>query len=104
MRRNIKNNNKKERKGGITTVLVVVGIITVLSSIFMTIKVATSGAKLTMLEKEEKSLIKENETYKRQLVNSSSLSKLENASEDLGYVKPDNIIYIQKDEPVAKLP
>jgi len=74
------------------------------SSIFVTIKVATSGAKLALIEKELSVISKENQDYRRKLVSSSSLQDLEEKIEGTDFSKPQELIYISKDAPVAQLP
>jgi hypothetical protein len=71
--------------------------------VFLTIKVGTSGAKLVSLESEISRLSKENEGFRRELVSSSSLADLEERIEDTGFGKPQQIIYVLTDKPVARL-
>lgn len=99
-----KSRRIKNKKSVNTAPLVVFCVIIFVSSIFVTIKVAASGAKLSLLEQEISSISKENQDYRRKLVNSSSLTKLEESVEGTDFIKPQELIYISKDEPVAQLP
>lgn len=76
----------------------------VLSTVFVTIEVATSGAKLAKLEKEKISLARENEEIKEKLINGSSLTKLGDKAKEMGFDKPLGIIYVTEKEALAKLP
>ena len=72
--------------------------------IFVTVEMASSGATLSKLEKEEAFLISENQKLGDELIQASSLSQFEGASESLGFIKPANIVYITEKDIVAKLP
>jgi hypothetical protein len=76
----------------------------VVSVIFFTIETATSGARLANLEKQESELTGENAELSARLVEVSSLSGLEEKSQELGFGSPQKIIYIGREEGFAKLP
>lgn len=76
----------------------------VAASIFMTVEMASSGAELSKLEKEEVGLRAENQRIGAELISSSSLSQFESTYESLGFIKPEKTIYITEEEAVAKLP
>ena len=71
---------------------------------FMTIEMASSGAVLSKLEKEEATLRARNYALGEELVNSSSLSFFADSSESLGFGKPEKTIYITEKDAVARLP
>ena len=75
-----------------------------LATIFLTIESATSGAKLASLEQKVYTLTKENENIEQQVVNSSSLTDLGKKADELGFAKPQSVLYISNQEAVAKLP
>ena len=104
MKRTKKRLIKTKKTNGKPFVLAAFAAAVFLSSVFVTIKVATTGARLTSVENEISVLTKENEDYRRKLVNSSSLKELEAGVEKTDFTKPTAIIYIQTEEPVAKLP
>jgi hypothetical protein len=72
--------------------------------IFVTVEMASSGATLSKLEKEEAYLVSENQKLGDELVRASSLSQFEDVSVSLGFGKPANIVYITEKDIVAKLP
>ena len=76
----------------------------VISVVVFTIETATSGARLAKLEKEERQLSAENAELSARLVEYSSLTVLEGKSGELGFSTPQKIIYIGREESVAKLP
>ena len=76
----------------------------VAASIFMTVEMASSGAELSKLEKEEVGLRAENQRIGTELISASSLSQFENTYESLGFIKPEKTIYITEEDAVAKLP
>jgi len=76
----------------------------VISVVVFTIETATSGARLAKLEKQEKELSAENAELSTKLVEYSSLTSLENKSNELGFGPPQKILYIGREDGVAKLP
>lgn len=107
-RKNI--NLKRERKSmkvlgiNIPTIIVPIIVLFVISSVYMAIQVATTGAKIAILDTEKRNLQKENAEISNILINSSSLSDLGEKAEELGFKKPEAILYIQGDKDIAKLP
>lgn len=83
--------------GGVCAVLAIV-------SIFLTIEVATSGVEVANLEKNEASLNEQQRLLEESLVKNLSNSALQSKSEDLGFVKPTNLVYVSEALPVAQLP
>jgi hypothetical protein len=76
----------------------------IVATVFFAIEASTLGARLVELENEEVILIKEKQEYSNQLINSSSLSGMGEKAEQLGFIKPSDVIYISEKEAVAKLP
>jgi len=72
--------------------------------LFMTLQMVSSGTKLASLEKKEGELTKRNKELTLQLVEASSLTKLNQKAEDLGFVKPNSTVYLTQEDTVAKLP
>lgn len=83
--------------GGICGVLAIV-------SIFLTIEVATSGVEVAKLEKTESVLDQQHRSFEESLVKNLSNSELLAKSEDLGFVKPTNLVYVSEAPTVAQLP
>lgn len=100
--RKVKSKNKFSfGKAGVVYIL---AVLLVVVSIFMTVEMASSGAELSKLEKEEAALKGENQRLGAELIFASSLSQFENTYESLGFIKPGKTIYITEEEAVAKLP
>lgn len=76
----------------------------VVFNIFSTIETATTGAEIANLEEKQAVLLGENRAFSDQIVNQSSLITIETKAQEMGYAKPQNLIYIAEKEVVAKLP
>jgi hypothetical protein len=74
------------------------------SSVFMTVATATSGAEVSNLQKEEATLSDQKRYLEDTLVKTISMSQLQEKSAGLGYGKPVNLVYVAPPEAVAKLP
>ena len=99
MKNNIKNKKSKNN------ILFWVGLIAFVAFfVFLTVETATSGASLAKLEQDEATLIQENRDLEDAVVTSSSLNGYEEKSQELGFVKPSKIFYINPSDVVAKLP
>ena len=72
--------------------------------IFLTIQTAVSGARLASLESEKRKAIEQNKQLSEILVSNVSLSGLNDDAEQLGFVKPQNMMYVGEEETVARLP
>lgn len=79
-------------------------IIFVLSQIYFTIHTSELGSKLSSLEKNTLEISGENQKLKDELINATSLFKLEERAEGLGYFPNQKTVYIGSDEFVAKAP
>jgi hypothetical protein len=76
----------------------------VILQVFFTIQTATSGAQLAALEMEEEKLLKENRLLAGKLVASTSLVDIQENTEELEFSKPENLLYVDIGEFVAKAP
>jgi hypothetical protein len=95
----------ENKKYGIKKVLLTfLGIIVVGGFTFVTIETATSGAELSALERKESVLAEENRNLKDSIVKDSSLIEIDQKSQELGFTKPSQIIYINGKEEFAQLP
>jgi hypothetical protein len=85
---------------------ILIGVVSVLaiSSIAMTIETATSGNEMSKLERTRRELINQKEDLEESLVKAMSLGELQEKSLDLGFTKPQDLVYITPGEAVAKLP
>ena len=79
------------------------GALTV-SSVFMTVVTASSGAEVSNLQKEETRLADQKRYLEDTLVKTLSMNQLQEKSGSLGYQKPVNLVYVTPPEAVAKLP
>lgn len=91
------------RKAKIYILGCVCGVLAIVS-IFLTIEVATSGVEIAKLESTESVLNEEHRSLEESLVKNLSNSELQAKSEDLGFVKPTNLVYVSETPPVAQLP
>lgn len=73
-------------------------------SVFLTIETATSGAEVANLDKSVATLANQKRILEENLVKSVSLSQLSEKSAELGFVKPENLVYVSDVAPVANLP
>lgn len=73
----------------------------ILLTVFLTIESASYGARLASLEQKAFLLEKENRDLSAQLVESTSLSELSGKTEELGFSKPLNIVYVSQEKVVA---
>jgi hypothetical protein len=85
-------------------VLVATVAVLAVSSVFLTIESATTGLEVSKLEKNEADLINQKRDLEETLVKSLSIADLQQKSNELGFVKPANLVYVTDLKPVAKLP
>ena len=71
-------------------------------TIFFTIITATSGAQWKELESAKEKLLSENRNLESELVSLSSLKSVETKASELGFIKPQKVIYITDVFEVAK--
>lgn len=81
----------------------VCGVLAV-SSIFMTVETTTSGVEVSNLQKQEVQLSDQNRYLEDTLVKTLSINELEQKSGEMGFVKPETLVYVAPSQPVAKLP
>jgi hypothetical protein len=79
-------------------------IVFVSTSIYLIARNVTSGGILVELEEEEAMLTKKKDTLSHQLFEKTSLIKIQNKTEELGYTKPQDTMYIRSDDTVAAIP
>jgi hypothetical protein len=109
--RRLRNNkkkamNKKTEILGIKVPLYFLPILVVfgLFTVYLTIEAATSGARLAELERQAVEIANENQRISGEIVRSSSLKDMGEKAEDMGFVKPTEVVYISEKDAVAKLP
>lgn len=72
-----------------------------LTTVFLAIASASSGAKLQEIENENAILEEENRAITQRIVSESSLSQVAKKAEELGFTKPEEIVYLSTQKPVA---
>lgn len=87
-----------------TYILLGVGAILALSSIFMTIETATSSVEVSKLQGDERTVLAQKRELEETLVKSLSMGQLQEESLKLGFIQPATLVYVVPTEPVAKLP
>ncbi len=83
--------------------IVVCGILAVVS-VFLTIETSTSGAEVANLDKTKIELTNQKRNLEESLVKGISMSGLEEKSIEMGFVQPENLVYVSSVAPVANLP
>ncbi|HTK03924.1 MAG TPA: hypothetical protein VL401_04145 [Alphaproteobacteria bacterium] len=68
-------------------------------SVFLTIEAATSGAEIANLDKTAKELTDQKRILEESLVKGISMSQLTEKSAELGFVKPENLVYVSNSAP-----
>ncbi len=76
----------------------------VVANVYLSIESATSGAEIVYQEVQEKILSEEGNSLSEGLLKIASLKQVEGQAVDLGFGKPANILYLNDEESVAKLP
>lgn len=100
MKYTAKRTNEVKRSKGVYLAWVAIFIFLV-TTVFLTLTTATSGAEVAKLEDEEAILIRANSELSDQIVNASSLSGTFKKAESLGFSKPEKIIYFSSQDTVA---
>ncbi|KKR90033.1 MAG: hypothetical protein UU51_C0013G0006 [Microgenomates group bacterium GW2011_GWC1_41_20] len=97
--------NRTIRRSLTKYVLFTVAGILAISSIFMTVETATSSVEVSTLRQKEAELSMEKRNLENTLVRSLSMSDLEGKGNELGFTKPQAVVYVSgSEESVAKLP
>jgi len=109
MKKNNLVKNKVSVKNIKNYILVIVCGILIVSSVLMTIDTAASGAEIANLQKTETKLSDQKRVLEEGLVKGISMSDLQQKSIDLGFVKPETLVYVSGQDtstaaPVAVLP
>lgn len=73
-------------------------------TVLITIDTATSGMEIGKLQKDEAQLLEEKSRLEEALIKGESMASLSQKSAEMGFVKPQDTVYITSVEPVAKLP
>lgn len=70
--------------------------------IIISVQTSSMGAKIALYEEEEKRLMEENQELSMNMIDLTSLSKLDLLSEEMGFKKVENIIYLNAENNFAE--
>lgn len=76
--------------------------VVVLGSVYLAIIAASRGSHLLQLEKKRLALEKQKSELTAELIAKSSLTEVSLAAEELGFAKPETIIYLEQGDSVAE--
>jgi len=76
----------------------------VIGTIYYAIQTTSQGLELSKLKESEVELVQLNEDLVNKIANSTSLTRVSEDAEKLGFDKPAKIIYLSSFKSVAKLP
>jgi cell division protein FtsL len=99
--------NKKNRKKGKRALFLAFWCMLALFigvAVFMTVQTSLAGVKLAKLEEEETLIEKQKREYLSEYAKLSSVTAILEKAEKMGYIKPQNIIYLSDGSAIAKLP
>lgn len=98
------NKNIAAKKKGKTLVLIVV-LALLAGKVFLAIDSATNGAEIAVLQEKEEKIQLEKKELTAKLVEFSSLNGLGEKASEMGFSKPQKVVYVDKGEGFAiKLP
>lgn len=103
--RNLKK-KRKVKKERFTALWYIFGLMFLFSGfvVYSAIQMSSVGARIAELEREEQELILKNSELSDNLVGKTSLLSISENAEKMGFVKPETVIYTEKEEVAAKLP
>lgn len=99
-------NEKAGFVGGVKKYMLLTAILFLaVSSVFMTVETATSGAEVSKLRKEAEDVLVQKRSLEADLVETISVSDLQVKSEELGFARPSAWEFLSgPNDAVAKLP
>jgi len=90
-----------KRKINIKALILLSSFFVIAVQIVYTIQVSSYGGKLSALEENYSLLSRENENLTQKIVESTSMSRLNEVAENDGFIKPASIMYIKDTVVVA---
>ena len=81
--------------------LIIVTLILIISNVFVSANLSTTGEKIKNLEEEKRLLSEENLELRRSILEKTSLQELEKHAQSLSFEKPTTIISLETPDPVA---
>lgn len=91
--------SKRKIFAGVSVIIVVIAVM-----IFSAIGTSLWGVELHSVEQEIASVEAENRKLTAEIIEKMSLTEIYEKSSELGYVKPESVIYVEGQEAVAQLP
>lgn len=84
--------------------MILAGIVLLVFGVYYIIESVSLGAQLAKTQREEYKLAEENRELSDSLIGTTSLSSFEKKTEEMGFVKPSDIVYLKGEAQVANLP
>ena len=78
-------------------------VIFAVSAVLITLETVTTGAEISKLEASKENLSKQKRELEESYVKTISMGSLQEKGNELGFVKPSNLMYLSRSEPVAVL-
>lgn len=94
---------KKRTKIGFLAAFYLLLFVFIISFVILGIQSAFLSNELLSIERKKDLLLKENQKLEEQIVEMSSIAKIEETAQSLGFVKPQKVIYIKETQIVAKV-
>ena len=91
----------KVREFSGVSLVVALTIVLFLVNVFVAILSSSRGAEVVENERELAELVRENRSIQSRISEESSLTKLQEQMEELGFGKPEKIIYYNTEKPFA---
>lgn len=88
---------------GVLVVFIFMAILLV-GTVYLAIESASKGAYLMNVEDEVAIAVERNEDLKNRLITQTSLSEVTEEANEMGMQKAESFVYLDKVEPVAKIP
>ena len=104
MKFRLRKDQENQAKPGSKTVVCLLLVIPLALVIFAAIHTSHKGADLSELERKAESLQQDNLSIEMEIVKHSSLLSLSDKLDDMGFAKPTNVVYLDKNNSVAQLP
>jgi len=89
---------------GLRFALAIVFLVSIVGSVLFAVQIALASSRMASLNLEEKKLVLEKKELEDKLVKGDSLLELAKKAEERGFYKLDNIVYLEGEKAVAKLP
>jgi hypothetical protein len=89
---------------GLRFALAIVFLVSIVGSVLFAVQITLASSRMASLNLEEKKLILEKKELEDKFVKGDSLLELAAKAQERGFYKSDNIVYLESEKKVAKLP